>query len=71
MYPLSFLGQIPCPYDGDIRCSQSGTCIRSYQVCDGSYDCNYGEDEENCSMYKYVNLIFVCKYGYRFFTIYI
>ena len=60
IYPFSFIAYIPCPYDGDYRCSRSGACIRSYQVCDGSRDCDFGEDEVNCSMYKYVHLILVC-----------
>jgi len=48
------LGTLSCPYDDDYRCPRGGACIRSYQLCDGYYDCNYGEDEENCSELFYV-----------------
>ena len=57
----AFTGMIPCPYDEDFRCPTDGACVRSYRVCDGYNDCNYGEDEENCSMciiilYLYIKL---------------
>ncbi len=36
----------------DYQCSD-GTCILSYQQCDGSFDCIDGKDEDNCDMCKY------------------
>jgi len=39
----------PCPYGGDIKCNDTGVCIRSYDVCNGYANCNNGTDEENCS----------------------
>ena len=45
----SYAGIVPCPYEGDYRCPLSGVCIRSYEVCDGNYQCVDHSDEKNCS----------------------
>nr|AAH84671.1 LOC495248 protein [Xenopus laevis] len=31
-----------------IRCAYSSKCISPYQICDGTYDCIFGTDEDNC-----------------------
>ena len=37
-----------CPYDGDIKCSDTGRCLRSDAACNGYFSCNNGDDEANC-----------------------
>ena len=48
-----------CPYDGDVKCNDTGRCIRSYRVCNGYSSCRYGNDEENCgkNISKFINCI--------------
>ncbi len=42
-----------CRY-GDYQCSD-GTCILTYQQCDGFWDCIDGKEEENCDMCKHIS----------------
>ena len=37
-----------CPFDGDVKCNDTGKCYRSRYICDGISHCRYGNDEENC-----------------------
>lgn len=34
------------------RCPESGRCIPKLWLCDSDRDCDYGEDELNCSSYR-------------------
>ena len=37
-----------CPFDGDVKCNDTGRCLRSTYACNGYSSCRYGNDEENC-----------------------
>ena len=37
-----------CPFDGDIKCNDTGICHRSTVTCNGYSTCRYGTDEEDC-----------------------
>ena len=37
-----------CPFDSDVRCNDTGICMRSRRICDGRAGCGDGSDEENC-----------------------
>ena len=45
------LALIPCPYPGDVKCRDNGSCIHSDMICNGRNDCMDGSDEENCGMF--------------------
>ncbi|XP_041437452.1 transmembrane protease serine 2 isoform X2 [Xenopus laevis] len=56
-----------------IRCAYSSKCISPYQICDGTYDCIFGTDEDNCvtkspsnpTCQIYCIYTFKCIYGYQ------
>ena len=37
-----------CPYVGDVKCSDTGVCLRSNYACNRYPSCNNGDDEANC-----------------------
>ena len=37
-----------CPFNGDVKCNDTGRCLRSTYACNGYSSCRYGNDEENC-----------------------
>ena len=43
--------QIQCPGSDDY-CDQGGTCLRKEQICDGRHDCEDGNDEVNCRVFR-------------------
>ena len=45
-----------CPYDGDIKCTDTGRCYRSNYACDGYNNCRNGDDEVNCGNEYYVRI---------------
>lgn len=46
-----------CRFEGDIKCTDTGRCYRSYVACDGIWSCRNGDDEANCG-----NACYVCNY---------
>ena len=43
-----------CPFDSDVKCNDTGRCLRSNYICDGYSHCRYGNDEENCGNEYYI-----------------
>ena len=39
---------VACPFDGDVKCNDTGRCLRSRIICNGFSTCTHGDDELNC-----------------------